>query len=465
MKGSIAIFVVLMLSSPGVAPVKGSEPRPSPDTPPYLDNSDGIAPSNVQVTVGIHKATIRLRGTSGSGTTMAFVQIDIEGKGDPEQYVKPQQTLLIIDDSGSMEENDPTNLRLDAARSYIDILQRYNLGDEVGVIRFSNDASLLHGLSRDYESVKASLSQFYSTGSTNMRDALNVANNELSPRKKDGYTWNYILLTDGCWNIGGNPQPEVDRASSMQVRVFTIGLGEDTGNCATGLDSTDLKAWSLQTNGVYYPAPEASNLTPIFKQIAKDIRDVAGYAPTGKPMLRVKLTEDIEVVKGSFNIAPTRPKDIPIGNKGLTLEWDKPVTRLKIGDVLSVKFLIQSYREGKDIPVLDTNLSLMQYTRTDGVDGSDPVDQLYVDVFKPVSPGGGGDGGGNTGIIPGVPISQENLTLGMITLFPFAIVVALIFLIFLRRRRRLEIELQRTKEKEKKKKKPHPVKEDIPKPI
>lgn len=479
MKGRLSVLAIAAALVAILAmPVLASELRPHPDTPPYLDSTDGISPSNAQVNIGTHKATIRLRGTTGDGTTMAFVQIDVEGMGDAEAYVKPQQTILIIDDSGSMEENDPSNIRLDAARSYIDIIQRYNLNDEIGIVRFSDTASLLLGLSTNYDYAKMVLSQFYSSGSTNMRQAMDIGDNELIPKKRSGFTWNYILLTDGCWNTGGSPQAEVDRAGAAQVRIFTIGLGEDTGNCNTGLDSSDLRTWSTQTNGLYYPAPQASNLTPIFKQIAKDIRDVAGYAPDAKPMLRVKLTDDIETVTGSFNIAPSRPAKIPIGNKGLDLEWDRPATRLKIGEVLTIKFLIQGYREGKDIPVMDSNLSIMQYTRTDGNLATDNVDQLFVDIFKPPNQGGGGGGGGggpSGGIIPNIPITQESLAIGALALFPFAIVLIVIFLLFARKRRKMQEEIQRAKEEEERKKRETVKKtakrqqkkkeEDAPKPV
>ena len=429
----------------------------SPLAPPYLDADDGIAASNEVLEVGKNETRIALRGTTGGATTQAKVLLRVEGKGDAEAYVRPQQTFLIIDDSGSMKVNDPDDVRISAA---VDYVNQIRADDEIGLVQFADAALRLSPLTNDKSFLQGQLtSRFKHEGATNMHDATAVANGAMDPNRLDTHTHNYILLTDGCWNQGGNPQPEVNIAQSLGVRMFNIGLGTDTGNCWTGLDSRDLRDWADQTGGRYYAAPEAKDLYSIYKQIAKDIRDVAGIAPVGEPMVLVKIMGDIEVVPGTFAIngevegaIPDSPEKIEVGNKGLTLAWVQPVARLRVGEKMDITFAIQSYIKGDDIPVNDPHNSILNFIRPDSSSGSDFFPALRVDVYEPVG-GPGPDPGPGTGPIKLPPewiAAWDSLAL---PLFPFAIIAGAIALALIlvkrRNRKRMDKALRELRMKEK----------------
>ena len=109
-----------------------------------------------------------------------------------------------------------------------------------------------------------------------------------------------ILLTDGAWNTGGDPEatnttpPDPDGstyspvslgdgvgtgsvitfASQNGIKIFPIGLGV-TPNC-----SATLNRYAVATGGVYYFAPDSTQLATIYSSIAGNLRQAAGVNTT-----------------------------------------------------------------------------------------------------------------------------------------------------------------------------------------
>src|SRR5918999_2880282 len=84
------------------------------------------------------------------------------------------EVVLVIDDSGSMKQNDPTDLRLVAARLLITLL---GVEDRVAVIRFANHSQVLTDFTwiddeASKEELLSQLKGFHSNGGTNIRDAV-----------------------------------------------------------------------------------------------------------------------------------------------------------------------------------------------------------------------------------------------------------------------------------------------------
>src|SRR2546428_716282 len=120
-----------------------------------------------------------------------------------------QDIILAIDSSGSMNQNDPGRLRIQAAKDYIGRLTR---PDRVASVDFDSVAHLTlqniggpahHLFSTynngipDYSGAQTDLNSIDQSGSTNFGAALFVANNELISYGVRGKAWVIILLTDG----------------------------------------------------------------------------------------------------------------------------------------------------------------------------------------------------------------------------------------------------------------------------
>ena len=380
-----------------------SSPSDRPAALPYIDATDCTTANASAGCTGNdtgqwdHSATIYERNSS-IGQTEAVVKLRIEGKGDPIAY-RLQQTMIAMDDTGSMAWNDPNNTRFDAAMFYLDQL---NNPDEVGFVIYSTDlpngqySELRSPLTTSYNTVKTKM-YGSSSGSTPMIDGLRTASDELIPKLKSGYSWAVIHLTDGCYNTDGDPQPEVDRMVSEHIRMFNIGLYLDPNTPDRLICEPELRSWSNETGGKYYYVQHASDLRQVYQNISNNngwghSNDFAGSSPkNGTPMVVFKLTDDIEVVPGSFvcgagcvDPTPSAPK-VEANNSGLKLEWKSPVIELKIGQVWEVEFKVRSYAIGTKVAVNDVAESRIAYDQYDNTPGgSDGFEQLRLRVLPSV---------------------------------------------------------------------------------
>ncbi len=191
-----------------------------------------------------------------------------------------QDIILAIDSSGSMNQNDPGRLRIQAAKDYIGRLSR---PDRVASVDFDSTAHLTlqniggaahHLFSTynngipDYSGAQTDLNSIDQSGSTNFGAALFVANNELISYGIRSHAWVIILLTDGqntcCPNqAAGDAQARLEaaRAKANNITVYTIGLGP-------GADGALLQEIATTTGGTYYAAPTADAIRFIYLEIA-----------------------------------------------------------------------------------------------------------------------------------------------------------------------------------------------------
>jgi hypothetical protein len=342
-----------------------------------------------------HNATI-YRRDSQTNETAAVVKLRIEGKGDPGGNGSAQQTVIVMDDTGSMAWNDPNNLRFTASKAYVD---KMKVPDEVGFVIYADTlpngqlSELRSPLTTNYPSAKNGM-YGNSNGGTPMINGFQTANNEIIPKKKSGMVWSIIHVTDGCWNTGGDPQPEVNRMVNENIPMFNIGLYPDPNSSDKQLCEPDLVKWSQQTGGSYYWAQSASDISKLMDTIYRDVshsstNDIAGSVPkSGTPLITYTLTNDIEVVPGSFNgsenYTPTNPAQIVPGNRGLRLEWAKPIPVLMIKRNWEVTFKVRSYLADKSVKVNDFAGSYVSYDKFNGsAGGHDPFEQLYLEVMPP----------------------------------------------------------------------------------
>jgi hypothetical protein len=392
----VALSLFALLSSFAI-PSDARDRRDAPNLEPYIDAIDCIEANGTSFCKGQNtsewpdNATI-FRNDSDGGVTEATVKVRMEGKGDRIPNRKTMQAILIMDDTGSMTWNDPDYLRFNASKFFVDQL---TIPDEVGFVVYADtlpsgkEAELRSPLTTDYAGAKQGM-YGNSNGGTPMINGFQVANDELIPKKKPGFAWVNILLTDGCWGTGGDPQPQVDRAVNEQILIFTIGLYPDPNSSDKQLCEPDLQKWAQQSGGKYYWAEHPEDIAQILKGIDGEFDpQIAGTPPKdGSPMITLALTNSIEVVPGSFggspNNRPTKPTVIPQGNRGLRLEWQTPVRALYLKQLWEVTFRIRSYAHGDHVLVNDVSKSYMLYDHYDGSPGGhDPIDQLWLKVLLP----------------------------------------------------------------------------------
>jgi len=212
-----------------------------------------------------------------------------------EQIVVRQSVNVVIDldSSGSMADNDPTGLRKDAAKAFVD---RMGSSDRAAVMDFGagvdtdgrsdvyfRASRLLADFTSDKETLKQAIDQVTADGSTplwkSLLDALDLheadqqATGNTAPRA-------VLLLTDGQDTDGGYDDAR-QRAIDLGIRVFTVGLGNQ-------LDWSELQEIAQETGGTFAHAAQADELEALFNKLFNAVR-ASG---------RVKLTFDPPPAKG-----------------------------------------------------------------------------------------------------------------------------------------------------------------------
>jgi Ca-activated chloride channel family protein len=189
--------------------------------------------------------------------------------------------MLVLDVSGSMNATDlqPTRLgaATSAARQFIDSLPD---GARVGVVSFSQGASVVAPLSADKQRAENALQRLTADGGTAIGDGLNAALTQLSQNPADGQAERdpglVILLSDGESNFGQAPATVAARASQQGVQVDTVGIGQ-RGTQAfvdrqpVGLDESTLQNIASTTGGQYFYAADANQLSNIYAQLGSRV--------------------------------------------------------------------------------------------------------------------------------------------------------------------------------------------------
>lgn len=209
--------------------------------------------------------------------------IDYFEMGEAESTASAVQIVFVVDDSGSMDSNDPIDYstydyeRLRVARDLIDELPQ---NSQIGIVKFCANINTLtpslitsRTTAKDYLQSTQNGGYFTNNGgSTYMYQAIWEAFNLF----EDGedVTKIMIILSDGeahddyyscSYNgISGTyrdlvPQKAVDEG----VKLYTVGLG----NAASYAFEEQLKPLSAATNGQFYYSADASQLSNIYGDI------------------------------------------------------------------------------------------------------------------------------------------------------------------------------------------------------
>ncbi|UCE39167.1 MAG: PQQ-binding-like beta-propeller repeat protein, partial [Thermoplasmata archaeon] len=228
-----------------------------------------------------------------------------------------QDCVLVMDSSGSMSWNDPLNLRIDAAKQYVD---KMTPDDRGCVVDFDTDADLMppgpydDHLSMDYAKIKGNLDYIDSMGGTGISRGLNLSNEELRNNADPSHVPIMILLTDAANNdpIDNNYcLIEANIAASRDIKIFTIGLAM----LPNSTEELLLKEIADITDGKYFPAPDAGYLEMIYDNISK----IVGNYSAG----RLFDTDTMEVTVRNVNptMEPITAQGATALQKGVMEEW------------------------------------------------------------------------------------------------------------------------------------------------
>lgn len=147
-----------------------------------------------------------------------------------EQWTEGIDIMLAIDISQSMQIEDFTPNRLQAAKEVAQQFIEGRIQDRIGIVVFSGDAFSLAPLTTDYDLLKSYLKdvtfEMIENRGTAIGSAMAVVTNRM--RESDSKSKVCILLSDGD-NTAGNIDPitAAELAAAYGIKVYTIVVGKE----------------------------------------------------------------------------------------------------------------------------------------------------------------------------------------------------------------------------------------------
>jgi tight adherence protein B len=193
--------------------------------------------------------------------------------------------LLALDASESMA-GAPAAAALDAARAFV---SHRTDKQEIGVVTFNREVSVLHRLTHDENDLRNALAtQPPLAYGTRIYDALTRSLALLRQGKLS--SGSIVLLSDGA-DIGSVDSLEkaVAAAKSERVRIFTVGLRSGA------FDGRPLRAIAAGTGGSYAEARSAGELAAIYDKLGEQLAGeyLVRYRSAARPMSQVDVSIEI----------------------------------------------------------------------------------------------------------------------------------------------------------------------------
>lgn len=199
-----------------------------------------------------------------------------------EQFTEGIDIVLVMDISESMDLQDFTPNRLEAAKSTAVDFINGRFGDRIGMVVFAGEAYSLAPLTNDYQLLTdligdISFNMMEAKG-TAIGSAIASATNRM--KESESASKVLILLSDGESNAGNvDPLFAAELASALDIKIYTIAVGKD-GMVPYGtdffgrpqmvesyLDETTLREIAKIGNGEFFRASDGGTLNSIFERI------------------------------------------------------------------------------------------------------------------------------------------------------------------------------------------------------
>lgn len=171
---------------------------------------------------------------------------------------------FVIDDSGSMQENDPQDARLVACEDFVKILRNK---DGYSVISFEYGANLIQELTTDKGKVESAIENFNSSGGTNIASGLQKGIETLDT--SDSISKVIVLLTDGeDTGLTSKKENIISDALAKEITIYSIFLNAGKNEINTN-NTIDIQDIANRTGGKFYYI-SSDEVVEIFKEISKE---------------------------------------------------------------------------------------------------------------------------------------------------------------------------------------------------
>ncbi|WNF22609.1 IPT/TIG domain-containing protein [Mesobacillus jeotgali] len=286
---------------------------------PYSASATTMSGSSL---VAVNK-TVETNSLVENSTTE--VTLTIQGTPQDTTTVKPNDVILIVDKSGSMQMDNRLEAAKTATKEFIDLMDLTK--HRVGIVDFS-DYSGSFALTTDASAAKSYVDSIQLSGSTNTGDAIRTASNILANHRPEAQP-TIVILTDGAANSEADALASAQAAKDQGIIFYSIALLGPTEDPNSSAPNQLLKDMSTSAEHHHFVLGSVG-LSDVYKQIVEEI----GLASAYNVNITDTISPEFEIVPGSYD--NNIPKPTVTGN---TLVWN--ITELKT-DQLTLKYQIRA---------------------------------------------------------------------------------------------------------------------------
>ncbi|MGI8847523.1 MAG: VWA domain-containing protein [Candidatus Dormibacteria bacterium] len=208
--------------------------------------------------------------------------------------------MLALDVSGSMNATDVTPTRIEALKAAADDFIKSVPSDvNVGVVSFSNGASLDQSPTTDHLAAQQAVDTLNAYGGTAIGEAIFTCLDAVAklPPSPDGSPApaRIVLMSDGATNTGRSNDTAAAAAQQKKIQVWTIAYGTlngtitlpDGSTVPVPADRPALAAVASQTSGRFFTADSAQQIRQVYGDIGKSLgykvekTDISSYFVVG----------------------------------------------------------------------------------------------------------------------------------------------------------------------------------------
>lgn len=259
----------------------------------------------------------------------------IQGSGE----VGPLTTLLLIDNSGSMNFANKLESAKAAAKQYLDQMRT---GDQVGIITFNTQVQTVQEITSDRQELETAIDGIRAQGDTAIYDALVTAVQTLNPlsgRKA------VILLTDGMDNqSAATPADALGGIGFGGLSISTVGFGEipeeEEADAYSGIDEDTLHMIADSAGGRYAYAENSTELSAIYDQIRRALQSEVVITYVTPLNLRDGVSRALSVALIDPYLGVGGESQTTYNPGGLVPEVAQPASWLVFGILLAVLVIL-----------------------------------------------------------------------------------------------------------------------------
>ncbi|MEO0481339.1 MAG: von Willebrand factor type A domain-containing protein [Planctomycetota bacterium] len=202
-------------------------------TEEFVNYFDPDLPAPTDSDLSVH--TEMVRSPFGGSDSRYLLRVGVRAREIPREQRDPLVVTFVVDNSGSMKEDNRIELVRHALRT---LTAQLGEGDRIGIVAFNGEARLVLPVTdcSQKSTILDAISQLNAAGSTNAEAGL-LLGYELAARALDENKESHhrvVLLSDGVANVGETDQDEIlEKVAGHRkngIHLNTVGVGMDNHN-------------------------------------------------------------------------------------------------------------------------------------------------------------------------------------------------------------------------------------------